>query len=186
MSASRDILAPHPDTLQRMEPPTARRTTFRYFAYGSNLWTPRMVARCPSARIIGTALLEGWRQVYDKPSVDGSAKLNIRADPDGRVLGAVYEIAAAERERLDAAEPDYTPLMMAVGLTYAYTGEPTSAPPLRWYVDLVENGARSHGLEPPPTPAEVRPAASSSRPSTSTSPQPATTAEAGLLRGRRR
>jgi gamma-glutamylcyclotransferase len=115
-----------------------------------------MVARCPSARVVGIASLDGWRRVYDKPSVDGSAKLNIRPDAEGRVPGVVYEIDHSERDLLDAAEPIYTPVLTEVGLTFAYHGEPTSRPPFGWYVDLVEAGARSHGLPPPPTPAEPR------------------------------
>ena len=104
MSASADILAPHPDALHQEETPLDHRTTFRYFAYGSNLWTPRMVERCPSARVVEVAHLVGWRRVYDKPSIDGSAKLNLRPDPEGLVPGVVYDIEHAERERLDAAE----------------------------------------------------------------------------------
>jgi gamma-glutamylcyclotransferase len=130
--------------------------TFRYFAYGSNMWTPRMMARCPSARVVGTAHLDGWRRVYDKPSTDGSAKLNIRAEPGSRVPGVVYEIADVERSRLDAAEPRYSPVSTEAGLTYVYDGEPTSEPPHPWYVELVDNGARSHGLEPPPQPSGLR------------------------------
>jgi hypothetical protein len=130
--------------------------TFRYFAYGSNMWTPRMQARCPSARVVDTAVLRGWRAVFDKPSMDGSAKLNIRPDPPGSVPGVVYEIDRGERELLDRAEPAYRPIATPVGLTYAYEGEATSWPPFAWYVDLVVAGARSHGLEPPPPPARVR------------------------------
>lgn len=120
------------------------------------MWAPRMAARCPSAKVIGTADLDGWRRVYDKPSRDGSAKLNIRPQPGSRVPGVVYEIDQAERGRLDAAEPRYTPVPTAAGLTYAYSGKPTAALPFPWYVELVESGARSHGLEPPPAPAGPR------------------------------
>jgi hypothetical protein len=130
--------------------------TFRYFAYGSNMWAPRMRSRCPSARVVGTAILQGWQRVYDKPSVDGSAKLNIRREPSSSVPGVVYEIDPLERHLLDRAEPRYRPITTPVGLTYAYEGEATRKPPFGWYVDLVVAGARSHGLEPPVTPARVR------------------------------
>ena len=66
--------------------------SFRYFAYGSNVWVPRMVSRCPSATVSGVAHLDGWRAVYDKPSVDGSSKLNVRPAKRERVHGVVYEI----------------------------------------------------------------------------------------------
>lgn len=130
--------------------------TFRYFAYGSNMWTPRMQSRCPSAQVAGTAVLPGWRAVYDKPSVDGSAKLNIRPDSGAAVSGVVYEIEPRERDLLDRGEPSDRPIATPVGLTYAYEGEATLEPPFGWYVDLVEAGARSHGLEPPVTPARLR------------------------------
>ncbi len=126
--------------------------TFRYFAYGSNLWMPRMSARCPSARLIGPAILAGWVAHYDKPSHDGSAKLNIRRAPGGSVRGVVYEIADAERASLDAVEPGYTAIETPVGLAYAYEGEASEMPPHDWYVAIVEAGSRSHGFTPVPRP----------------------------------
>mgnify|MGYP001815030179 CR=1 FL=1 len=123
--------------------------SFRYFAYGSNMWTPRMRQRCPSARLVGTAALVGWRATYDKPSVDGSAKLNIRPQAGGSAPGVIYEIEDHERAQLDAAEPRYTPIETHLGLTSAYEGVPATVPPAEWYVDLVEAGARAHGLEAP-------------------------------------
>ena len=116
MSASRDILARRLDILASQE--VRRRTmTFRYFAYGSNMWTPRMQARCPSARVVKTAVLGGWRAVYDKPSVDGSAKLNIRPDPIGAVSGVVYEVDPLERDLLDRAEPRKRAITNSVALS---------------------------------------------------------------------
>lgn len=126
--------------------------TFRYFAYGSNMWPPRMRARCPSARIVGTAVLPGWRAVYDKPSVDGSAKLNIRAHASGSVEGVIYEISDREREQLDGAEPRYAALDTPVGLVYAYDGEAATVLPADWYVAIVQAGAHAHGLTPPDAP----------------------------------
>lgn len=128
--------------------------TFRYFAYGSNMWPARIHARCPSARAVGIATLVGWRAVYDKPSLDGSAKLNIRRDPGATVTGVVYDIDAEDRPRLDAAEPGYQVIETSAGLAYAYLGQPATVPPFDWYVSLVEAGARVHGLTPPPAPAE--------------------------------
>ncbi len=125
--------------------------TFRYFAYGSNMHTPRMQQRCPSARPVGTAVLHGWQPVYDKPSTDGTAKLNIRPLAGGETPGVIYEIADHERAALDAAEPRYSPIDTPHGLAYRYAGEPAGVPPADWYVALVEAGARAHGIDRGPT-----------------------------------
>lgn len=128
--------------------------SFLYFAYGSNLWPPQMRSRCPSAAAVGTAAIEGWRLVYDKPSSDGSAKLNIRRDPTGRVEGMVYQIEDGERQALDEAEPLYTPIEIdldgAPAITYHYQGEPTYAAPYDWYVAVARLGAASLGLDEEP------------------------------------
>lgn len=110
-----------------------------------------MNSRCSSAVAVGKATLKGWRAVYDKPSTDGSAKLNIRRDTSEEVHGVIYEIDDAEREALDSAEPGYTPIIVMVEgerlLTYTYEGRPFNGPPFDWYVEMVEAGARHHGLE---------------------------------------
>ena len=130
--------------------------TFRYFAYGSNLWSARMRERCPSARVIGTAVLVGWSGVYDKPGSDGTAKMNIRPDRDGSIHGAIYEIRPDEKPTLDAAEDGYDTVETPHGLAYAYSGEPATAPPADWYAQLVEDGAREHGIPATPRPTDDR------------------------------
>lgn len=125
--------------------------SFRYFAYGSNLWPPQMRSRCPSAKVVGTTSLAGWTPVYDKPSMDGSAKLNIRPDPEGSVDGVLYELEDGERQALDQAEPAYTPIRVELDgpvLTYAFEHEPFGGRPYDWYVATVMAGARHHGLDP--------------------------------------
>lgn len=124
--------------------------SFLYFAYGSNLWVPQMRSRCPSATPVGTGLLAGWRLIYDKPSRDGSAKLNIRPDPQAEVPGVLYRIEDGERQKLDAAEPLYTPIGVDIGderaLTYTYEGLPHDRRPFDWYVATALAGAGQHGL----------------------------------------
>lgn len=145
--------------------------SFRYFAYGSNLWVPQMRSRCPSAKPVGMSTLEGWRVVYDKPSTDGSAKLNIRPDSSGVAPGVVYEIDDDERQALDAAEPRYTPVVVELDgsptVTYTYEGDPHRDPPYDWYVATAILGASSHGIdvghleadpEPDPLAPGLRPA----------------------------
>ena len=124
--------------------------TFLYFAYGSNLWLPRMLERCPSATAVGVGSVSGMTVGYRKPGVDGTAKLDLVDRPEATVHGAVYQIAADESDRLDTAEPGYDRLPVDVAgrhcRTYRWPGAPTTAAPAPWYVDLAVAGARSHGL----------------------------------------
>ena len=70
-----------------------------YIAYGSNLNIQQMWQRCPSARIIGTAELEGWQLLF-KGSLTGSY-LTIEQEPSGRVPVAVWEVTREDERSLD-------------------------------------------------------------------------------------
>jgi len=146
--------------------------SFRYFAYGSNLWVPHMRSRCPSATPLETVSLPGWTIVCDKPSTDGSAKLNIRPDPGGVAPGLVYEIADGDRASLDAAEPRYVAVTVDIAdiptLTYTYRGDPHHAPPYDWYAAVARAGSAQHGLPEVTftTPPVADPLAGSIRPAT--------------------
>lgn len=129
--------------------------TFVYFAYGSNMWLPQMRSRCPSAKPLGTAVLHGWSPTYDKPSRDGSAKLNIKPTGGGEVRGVLYRIDGEERPALDAAEDRYDAIWMEAtsspgdtveALTYRWRGIPSRRLPYDWYVAVVQAGAREHGI----------------------------------------
>ena len=39
-----------------------------YIAYGSNLSVEQMARRCPTATIVGTAILDGWRLLFNGPA----------------------------------------------------------------------------------------------------------------------
>lgn len=126
----------------------------RYFAYGSNLWPAQLSSRCPSARALGVARLDGWRVAYRKPSSDGSAKLDAQPDPGSVAWGVVYEVSDAERPDLDKAEPGYRRLDVDVlldgrsvgAVTYSWPGDPALVRPYDWYVATAVAGARHHGL----------------------------------------
>ena len=125
-----------------------------YFAYGSNLHAARLRERVPSARALGAHLLEGFRFALDKPSRDGSAKANLRAQPGGRVWGAVYSIDAADWARLDACEPGYRRLRVRLRAgdaerdAEAYLSQLRCEEPVayHWYKQLIVDGAREHAL----------------------------------------
>ena len=63
-----------------------------YLAYGSNLNRKQMEARCPGAKPIGTALLEGYELLF-KGSKTGFY-LTIEPRADGVVPIAVWEVTA--------------------------------------------------------------------------------------------
>jgi gamma-glutamylcyclotransferase (GGCT)/AIG2-like uncharacterized protein YtfP len=130
-----------------------------YFAYGSNLWLPRLRARVPGAESLGAARLRGFSLRWHKRSHDGSGKCGIAVDGDGVVHGGLFRIPVAERPRLDHVEElgvGYGDLDVrldtATGEVTAYTYvalpgvRDEALRPWRWYRDLVVAGARWHGL----------------------------------------
>ena len=56
-----------------------------YFAYGSNMSVAQMARRCPAARPLGPARLEGWRFIINQR---GTA--SIVSDDNGRVEGVIW------------------------------------------------------------------------------------------------
>ena len=132
-----------------------------YFAYGSNMHLERLRLRVPSRRVLGVARLDGHRLEFCKRGRDGSAKCSIldtgvSADV---VHGVLFEIAAAERVDLDAAEGlgagyDLREVRVVRGgeactaFTYGAGREYVEAglSPFDWYKALVLTGARQHGL----------------------------------------
>ena len=73
-----------------------------YIAYGSNLNVSQMRWRCPEARIVGTAELEGWRLMY-KGSRTGSY-LTIEQAEGYKVPVAVWDVTPADEAKLDRYE----------------------------------------------------------------------------------
>ena len=73
-----------------------------YLAYGSNLNVHQMKYRCPTARIVGTAVIRDYELLY-KGSKTGSY-LTIEKKNGGVVPVAVWEVTAADEHSLDAYE----------------------------------------------------------------------------------
>jgi len=71
----------------------------RYFAYGSNIVARQMTHRCPAARAIGPARLDGWRF---RIMTRGFA--TILPDPAAHVLGVLWELTPACEAALDRYE----------------------------------------------------------------------------------
>lgn len=68
-----------------------------YIAYGSNLSVEQMAHRCPDARIIGQAVLEGWELLFR-----GCATIALNPKKNTPVL--VWEVSERDEDRLDAYE----------------------------------------------------------------------------------
>lgn len=73
-----------------------------YAAYGSNLNAEQMRSRCPDARVIGTAELDGWRLLF-KESISGFY-LTIEQEESSRVPVAVWKVSETDEDRLDRFE----------------------------------------------------------------------------------
>jgi Gamma-glutamyl cyclotransferase, AIG2-like len=70
-----------------------------HFAYGSNMSRALMRRRCPGARALGPARLDGWRFVITR---DGYASL-VR-DPGARVHGVLWGLTPRDLAALNAYE----------------------------------------------------------------------------------
>ncbi len=73
-----------------------------YIAYGSNMDEGQMAYRCPTARLLGQAEVEGYRLLF-KGSLTG-AYATIEPQEGGRVPALVWEIGAADEASLDRYE----------------------------------------------------------------------------------
>lgn len=78
-----------------------------YLAYGSNLNVEQMEKRCPTARIYGTAVINGYELLF-KGSKTG-AYLTIERKHKGQVPVAVWILTPADERSLDMYEgfPNY-------------------------------------------------------------------------------
>ena len=130
-----------------------------YFAYGSNLLTERLAARCPTARPAAPATLAGHAVRFAKYSwIDGSGKATIRAEADARTQGLLFEISAADQDALDRIEgagKGYdrwdgltveTAQGTALATTYIASDPREALVPFDWYLALILAGAAQHGL----------------------------------------
>lgn len=131
-----------------------------YFAYGSNLSSPRLQARTPSAEVIGRGVLDHHRLRFNKRGSDQSAKCSFDPAAGDVVHGVLYRIRRDERAILDHIEGvgrGYDVLDLSVrrpdgssvtALTYraseSYRIE--GLRPFDWYVEHVMHGMIEHGI----------------------------------------
>ncbi len=143
-----------------------------YFAYGSNMSTPRLRYRVPGCRFAFVARLPNHTLCFHKRSNDGSAKCNAfkTAAPADAVIGAVYEIPANEKPALDRAEglgagyheemvcvlsPEGQQVTVRTYIANAAAIDDTLEP-YSWYKDFVLAGAEEHQLPLPYVESRIR------------------------------
>lgn len=134
--------------------------TCLYFAYGSNLLTQRLTARCPSARPLARATLGDHHVDFAKLStVDGSGKATILPAPGHTAHGVLFRMHQDDLSTLDVIEGvghGYHRLdrvevrlegEMALASTYIASQPTGPIRPLDWYLALILAGGREHRLD---------------------------------------
>lgn len=132
---------------------------FVYFAYGSNMLTERLRARCPSATPLGRAVFADHGLCFSKISTDGSGKATPQAAAGAHLYGVLFEIAYTDLPALDRAEgagDGYDRCAIAVqggaggeavdAVTYLATRTDPQLRPYDWYRALALAGAIQHRL----------------------------------------
>ena len=79
-----------------------------YFAYGSNLSLTQMQSRCPAAKHVGVAVLEGWRWLIGERGYANIVPVTPCSAPNEGschvVYGLVYALTTEDEARLDTYE----------------------------------------------------------------------------------
>jgi cation transport regulator ChaC len=70
-----------------------------HFAYGSNMSRPLMEMRCPSAAVLGTGSLAGWRFVINPDGVG-----SIQRQSGAQVRGVLWRVSARDLAAINAYE----------------------------------------------------------------------------------
>lgn len=138
-------------------------TPTNYFAYGSNMFVPRLRDRVPSAVVIGVYTLPEHQLKFHKRSdKDGSGKCDVffTGDENDFVVGILFEIDGGEEKVLDKFEglgKGYEKKNVTVAnadgeneTAFTYYADKKcideSLRPLHWYKQHVLAGAIENGL----------------------------------------
>jgi gamma-glutamylcyclotransferase len=137
------------------------RTGHRVFCYGSNLSIARIEERVGPVVVVTTGKIGGHSLRFHKAGRDGSGKTDAFATGGAHdvVYGVIYEIDSEAKRKLDRFEGlgvDYVEKEVCVATAARdlpatiYCAHPSridpSLSPFDWYLRLVIDGARRHGL----------------------------------------
>jgi gamma-glutamylcyclotransferase len=132
--------------------------THHVFAFGSNMCSGRFRAYGVHPEGAGrTALLPGYRLLFNKESMDGSGKANLERHEGSETWGVLYVLSDADLQTLDDGEVGYRRMKLPICLTdnttvdaWVYVAEkPSNEPTLRpytWYMRFLIEGAREYAL----------------------------------------
>jgi gamma-glutamylcyclotransferase (GGCT)/AIG2-like uncharacterized protein YtfP len=128
------------------------------FTYGSNMCSGRFRAYRVHPESAGhSALLKGYRLLFNKRSVDGSGKANVEACEGAGVWGVLYSIPDEDLATLDDGEVGYERVTLPVrtaddaeSQAWVYIASPANTVdglhPYTWYKRFLVEGAREHAL----------------------------------------
>ena len=74
-----------------------------YFAYGTLLDVPSMLAFAPSAKPVGVMRLDGYQMDFGETNQPGKGGCWLRPTEGGVVWGVQYELSDEDMERMDVA-----------------------------------------------------------------------------------
>ena len=121
-----------------------------YLAYGSNLHIGQMQRRCPTAEVLGTSTLYGYRLVFNGVAT-------IEPDPDRSVPVLLWDIKPADEPPLDRYE-GYPHLYRRETVQVELNGKTVDAmvyimnsdgirPPSPGYYSIIREGYEMNGLD---------------------------------------
>lgn len=121
-----------------------------YLAYGSNLHIEQMNRRCPTAKVLGTSILNGYRLVFNSVAT-------IEQDPDRSVPVLLWDIQPRDEKALDRYE-GFPHLYRKETVQVELDGKTVDAmvyimnsdgicPPGSFYYGIIREGYEMNGLD---------------------------------------
>jgi gamma-glutamylcyclotransferase len=128
-----------------------------YFAYGSNMWPPKLAQWGIQAVYVARACLGDWEFRMNKRGKDGFARANIEPRSGHQVWGVLYLVDADGIQKLDRMEglgrgyrAELLPVLAEAKSYQAYTyigiNLAEGLPITRAYSDMILQGAVHHQL----------------------------------------
>lgn len=127
-----------------------------YFAYGSNMSSPRLRERVGAVEIRGHAILPGHEHQFSKPGLDGTGKGHIAPHPRRRVHGVLYALDPAQLDTLTEYEGGYRRTTLTVlsplderaleAITFLALRPGDAPPPSPAYLEHYRRGFLEHAL----------------------------------------